>query len=559
MRHLSPFLFCCLLPVLFFATLARAEISTLDHKVADIISRHLSPVNSPAPITICRECVYDRDALRDFYQARHFLPAWSINSKIGKASRDLVDTIRQSDSHGLVPEHYHLLAIETMLATLADAPSIEQLASLDLLLTDAFLVLGSHFFKGRINPATIDPEWQVRRDNGDLPQILRLALANGNVKNALEELLPKNQIYAGLRWALARYRQIAAAGEWPSIPAGPKLVSGDNGPRVAALRRRLAAEDETITPEGDIFDGGLAAAVRGFQTRHGLDPDAVVGRNTLAALNIGVTERLHQIELNLERWRWMPRELGGRHIIVNIAGFELTLVENDKPVLPMRVVVGKPYRRTPVFSGTISTIVLNPTWEVPASIAAQDLLPKIKKDPGFLAENGYRLFRGWDSGSEEVNPATVNWRAVRDNTFPYRLRQEPGPLNALGRVKFLFPNPHDVYLHDTPSRALFSKDMRTFSSGCIRLEKPQELALHLLRGTPLADRAALDAALATGKTQTIRLSEKVQVHLLYWTAWAGDDDTVHFRGDIYGRDQLLAQAMRQPPPGAADPIAPKKS
>ncbi|MFZ5764999.1 MAG: L,D-transpeptidase family protein [Thermodesulfobacteriota bacterium] len=559
MRHLSSILFGCLLHVLFFATLAKAEISTLDHKVADIIGRHLSPASSAPPITICRECVYDRDALRDFYQARHFLPAWSTNGRTGKASRDLVDAIRQSDSHGLVPEHYHLLAIETMLATLADAPSIEQLASLDLLLTDAFLVLGSHFFKGRINPATIDPEWQVRRDNGDLTQILRLALANGNVKNALEELLPKNQIYAGLRRALARYRQMAAAGEWSAIPAGPKLASGDNGPRVAALRRRLAAEDETITPEGDIFDGGLAAAVRRFQARHGLDTDAVVGRNTLTALNIGAEERLHQIELNLERWRWLPRELGQRHIIVNIAGFELTLMENDRSVLSMRVVVGKPYRRTPVFSGAVSTIVLNPTWEVPASIAAQDLLPKIKKDPGFLAKNGYRLFRGWNSGSEEVNPATVNWRAVRDNTFPFRLRQEPGPLNALGRVKFLFPNPHDVYLHDTPSRSLFSRDMRTFSSGCIRLEKPLELAVHLLRGTPLADRKILDEALASGKTQSIRLTEKVQVHLLYWTAWADDDNTVHFRGDIYDRDRTLWQAMQQPPPAVAGQPVPKNS
>lgn len=543
--------------LIILAIPAQANISSLNEQVQEKISRQLVPAGPEGGINICRECVYDRAAVRDFYLSRQYTPAWSMDGQPGQAAADLVRTIRESAAEGLIPDHYHLRGIETMLDGLDADPSAEQLAALDLLLTDAFLVLGSHFANGRINPATIDPEWQIRRHNGNVLQSLRLALANNTIEEELRAMLPSNQIYAGLRQALTRYRELAAKGDWPRVPDGPKLQVGDTSERIIALRRRLAAENENVptTEQESYFDEKLAAVVRRFQSRHGLDPDAVVGRNTLAALNVPVSERAHQIELNLERWRWLPKDLGNRHIIVNIAAFELILVENNVPVLPMRVVVGKPYRRTPVFSGTLSSLVLNPTWEVPVSIASKDLLPKIKKDSHFLAANGYRLFRGWNSGSSEVDPATVNWHAVRDNTFPFRLRQDPGPLNALGRVKFLFPNPHDVYLHDTPSRSLFRKDMRTFSSGCIRLEKPLELAMQLLRGTPLAERESLDAALATGKTQTIRLTEKVQVHLLYWTAWVADDGIVHFRHDIYDRDLLLWKAMQQPPPRLIKQVA----
>ncbi|MFH1217211.1 MAG: L,D-transpeptidase family protein [Pseudomonadota bacterium] len=504
--------------------------------------------------------MYDQDAVRDFYLSRHFIPAWSTDGKPGNAAHDLVRTIRESGEEGLIPDHYHRTSIETLMNVMGDDPSVEQSASLDLLLTDAFLVLGSHFLNGRINPATIDPEWQTRRREGDLLQSLRRALADNNVIGELQALLPHNPIYAGLRQGLVRYREIAAKGPWPKVPEGAKLEEGDTSQRVVFLRQRLAAENDLVLPAGqeNFFDKQLAEAVRRFQARHGLDTDAVVGRNTLAALNVPVTERVRQIELNLERWRWLPQDLGQRYIIVNIAAFELTLMESNKPVLPMRVVVGRPYRRTPVFSGVINSLVLNPTWEVPTSIAAKDLLPKIKKDSHFLASNNYRLFSGWNSGAREVDPSSVNWGKVREGTFPFRLRQDPGPHNALGRVKFLFPNPHDVYLHDTPSRSLFNKDMRTFSSGCIRLEKPLDLAIQLLRGTPLADREFLDEALATGRTQTIRLIEKVQLHLLYWTAWADDVDTVHFRNDIYGRDLLLWQAMQQPPPRLVKQAAAEK-
>ena len=343
----------------------------------------------------------------------------------------------------------------------------------------------------------------------------------------------------GLEKALAQYHHLAAQGGWPQVPAGPTLHEGDMDVRIPLLRKRLIASGDLAAPTEEeyfsLFDETLREAVQRFQARHGLIADGVVGAKTLTELNVPVSERIRQLAASLERCQPLPSLLEPRHILVNIADFTLKLYEDGELRLSMPVIVGKTYRQTPVFNGRISSLVLNPAWEVPHSIATKDLLPKIKKNPGYLRKSDIRVFLGWNPGTE-IDSAGVDWTSLSPSRFPYRLRQEPGPANALGRVKFLFPNPYDVYLHDTPSRDLFQKDDRTFSSGCIRLARPLELAVYLLQGTPLGSMEALTAAIASDKTQSIPIPSPIAVYMAYMTAWVDRDGTVQFRRDIYNRD-----------------------
>ncbi len=347
-------------------------------------------------------------------------------------------------------------------------------------------------------------------------------------------------VLPALEKALGQYRQLAAKGDWPRVPAGPSLKEGEQNERIPLLRKRLAASGDLAAqaPQEDLFDPALKEAVQRFQVRHGLAGDGVVGAKTLTELNVPISERIRQLAASLERCQPLPTVLEKRHILVNIADFTLKLFEDGKPVLSMPVIVGKPYRQTPVFNGLISSLVLNPSWGVPHSIATKDLLPKIKKNPGYLSQLHLRVFQGGKSNTE-INPATVDWAALSTSRFPYRLRQAPGPSNALGRVKFLFPNPYDVYLHDTPARELFQKDSRTFSSGCIRIAKPLDLAAYLLQGTPLGSTEALTAAIAREKTQSIPIPSPIAVHIVYMTAWVDSEGVIQFRPDIYNREPAL--------------------
>lgn len=544
-----------LLSLLFFSWSPVTLAAQFDDNVREALRRRVENAALPGVLAVGSEPIYSTISLPEFYLQRHYEPAWSQAGEPRAEAFELVESIRKAVAEGLTPEHYHPRRIETLLAELAGLagqPAVGAAVDLDLLLTDAFLLLGSHYLSGRINPETIDPEWRAKRREGDMVRTLLEALAAGRIAASLQALLPAAPEYAGLRAALARYRQLAAEGGWPAVPAGRTLRPGDQAPRIAAMRERLARSGDLISNQapGDLFDEPLEEAVRQFQSRHGLAVDGVVGPATLAALNVPLATRIRQIELNLERWRWLPQELGRRYILVNIAAFQLDLVEEGRSVLEMRVVVGKPYRRTPVFSGTMTYLVLNPYWEVPPGIAARDILPEVRKDPAYLRRSGIKVLRGWGSGARELDPAAVDWARLAPGRFPYRLRQEPGPANALGRIKFMLPNPYHVYLHDTPARELFLKESRTFSSGCIRVEKPLELALHLLQGSDLGSPEALAAALGRERSKMVHLPAPLPVHLLYWTAWTREGGSVHFRPDIYGRDQRLQAALEQPPPNA---------
>ena len=534
----------------------------VDHRspaelVAERIRTRIEAAGVVMELRAAGEPVYASLVLPSFYERRLYRPAWSDEHGPTRLADDLIAALRRADLEGLRSEDYHLAGIETVLAAArTDAkrgPALvpDRWAELDLLLTDAFLVYGAHLLAGRVNPETLRPEWVSNRRTADIAVVLEAALASGNIAGTLASLDPPEVGFRRLREALAHYREVSATGGWPVIPDGSTLRLGERSGSVAALRERLRLEDDlgpVETQDAELFDEPVEQAVKKFQDRHGLTADGVVSAATRAELNVAVERRVEQLELNLERWRWLPKDLGRRHIIVNIAAFELEVVDEGAVVLAMRVVVGRPFNRTPVLSDTMRYLVLNPYWHVPSNIATTELLPKLKRDPSYLARYKLRVFPSSRLDAQEVDPATVDWSTITAAHFPFLLRQDPGPRNALGRIKFMFLNKYHIYLHDTPARPLFEETQRDFSHGCIRIQHPIELAVYLLRNDPRWNRDALLAALDDAEDRSVPLPEPMPIHLLYWTAWADQDGTIEFRRDIHDRDTPLWKALRAPAP-----------
>jgi murein L,D-transpeptidase YcbB/YkuD len=501
-------------------------------------------------LDVMGERLYTRDILRTVYRSRSFQPIWMTEHGVSEEAAQFIDWLRTVPSaHGLRPEDYHLDALVVM----QNEPT-RDLAELELMLSDAFLICASHLLEGRINPETLESEWAANRRHDDLVPLLERVGGDRSAGALLEQLLPQHADYRALVAYLAELRALHREGGWPIVDQGPTLRRADAGRRVVQLTERLRLSGDLRAPISDLFTVEVAAAVQRFQARHGLNEDGLVGRATLAALNRSVESRIDQIIVNLERWRWLPETLGDRYVLVNVAAFRLDAVERGISALHMKVVVGLPYRRTPVFSDTIRFLVLNPNWEVPPRIAVEDKLPLIKANPRYLLEEGYQLLLGSGADERVVDPLTVDWTKITRRNFPFRLRQLPGPFNPLGRVKFMFPNKFSVYLHDTPSRGLFAEDARAFSSGCIRLEAPFDLAELLLRDDPDWPRARIELAAAEDMQQTVWLPRPMPIHLLYWTAWIDPSNgSLHFSDDVYGRDAGLLRELREPPPDRVSP------
>jgi murein L,D-transpeptidase YcbB/YkuD len=381
--------------------------------------------------------------------------------------------------------------------------------------------------------------------------MLEAAIASGRIRDALDEFRPPHPEYAALRKALIDYRSNGEAAEAPPLPEKTRWERGQTGEIADWLRERLRLSgDLPPSPDEAGAEGDLQLfeGLRRFQARHGLEVDGRMGAQTLQALNVPWKERLRQVELNLERWRWLPHELGARHIRVHVPQFALSVMADGQEVLRMRVVVGRHYRRTPVFSSFLDYLVFNPDWNIPTRIAAQDILPKARKDPAYLSREKIRVFESWDRGAAEIDPASIDWNEVAAQGFRFRLKKDPGPHNDLGRVKFIFPNKFSVYLHDTPSRRLFERSMRGFSSGCIRIEKPIDLAEYVLSDSAEWSRDAVIAAMDAGTLRTVPLPRKIPIHLLYMTAGVNSEGKLQFWPDIYQRDPALDRALRKSPP-----------
>ncbi|MEX2008955.1 MAG: L,D-transpeptidase family protein [Dongiaceae bacterium] len=483
----------------------------------------------------------DLVAVRRFYAERGFQPVWVDPAGATPRAKEVVDTIGREADDGLDPADYDAAAIAERLG----AVTPEDRADLEVRLSRALVLFGNDLRAGRVVPGEIESSLFVYPQRIDAFEVLSAAFAAPDATVYIAGLAPSSPEYLRLKQALADYRALAAAGGWSRLPAGETLKPGMSGERVSLLRRRLveAGDLPPAEAESDLFDAPLEAAVTRFQRRHGLTPDGAVGRMTMAALDVPVEDRIDQMLLNMERRRWMPRDLGTRYVFVNMADFELKVVDGPKTVHDDRVVVGTPFQQTPVFSETMTYIVVNPYWNIPPSIAGKEMLPKIRKDVGYLAQNRIEVLSDWSESARPVDPATIDWSRLSARQFPYKLRQVPGADNALGRLKFMFPNRFNIYLHDTPSRALLERTVRSFSHGCIRVQHPVDLAAVLLDGADGWTKGRIEAAIATGKRQIISLPRPLPVHLTYLTAWVNKDGSVNFRDDIYGRDAILARAL----------------
>jgi murein L,D-transpeptidase YcbB/YkuD len=525
----------------------RASDSGLDL----LIKTKVTEWKNPLKTFIGREQIYSAVLIKSFYKGRNYQPAWSQDGRLMQVDT-LVRAVEEAYGDGLTPDYYHLGIIRSLVDRAKKRLSDPvHMADLDILLTDAFITLACHLSGGCVDPVTIELEWFGKRRYVDVSSVLEQALKKKQIREALRRLRPEQGSYARLRQALAQYRELSSKGEWPQVSAGPPLKKDSVSDRVVELKKRLAASGDLEAEEekkGGLFDEKLEQSVITFQKRHGLKADGIVGRVTLNALNVTLKQRVRQMELNMERLRWILGSLEQRCVIVNIADFKLHVIENGRSILSMKVVVGKRYRRTPVFTAKMTYLVINPSWSIPDSIARKEILEKIKEDPHYLAEQNIKVFRGRGSHKEGIDPERIDWAEITPDSLIYKFRQEPGPLNPLGRIKFMLPNQFDVYLHDTPSRRLFSENVRTFSHGCTRIEKPIELAEYVLRDAPGWTRKKLLDAIEKGTEQKVRIPRPLNVYFLYLTAWVDQDGTIQFRNDIYGRDDRLDEALHKKPP-----------
>ncbi len=497
------------------------------------------------------------DLVRLFYARRDHRPAWIGEKEIPPQVRPLLQSLKKAEDEGLDPSDYHLSKIEGQFASIEKSLKKkrpippETLADFDLLCTDAFLTCAGHLARGKADPETHQVVWQGTCIEESLAGLLEDALAEDRVAEALASLPPQHSFYLNLKKTLASYREMARKTKWQPVPEGLALKKGDKGKDLKEVRKRLLALGDFDRKQGkssQIFDEALEAAIRSFQSRHGLDASGILDPTTLAAINIPLEERCRQIEANLERWRWLPHDLGERFIYVNVANFELEAFEGSRKNLAMKVVVGSEAWQTPDFTSQMTHLVVNPDWTIPIPVLLKETVNYVLQDPCYFRNNRMVILRGYGEEEAEIEPASINWTKLDEKNLDFRVRQEPGPQNILGRLKFVFPNKYDIYLHDTPYQEDFAKTARAFSHGCIRAEKPVELAVWVLRGKPGWDLRQILAAIDAGDERTVKLVEPINVYFLYSTAWMEDDGTLQFRADIYERDKKLTEALGVKPP-----------
>lgn len=502
-------------------------------------SEHLRLGNQ---VVIRGEKVHCKTLLPEFYQRNVFQPAWDKSDKVA-----LLKVLSDTELDGLHPADYHYALLDSLRPVMK---SPEERAELDMLFTDAFLLYASHYLNGKVNPETVDSEWKAIRREGNAREFLENALASDQVEEVLRSLEPDFAGYAALRDALARYREVKARGGWESIPEGTTLKPGmTDSLRLPILAKRLLLTGDLSAPLDDeyVLSSAMVEAIKAYQKRNGLEVDGALGKQTVESLNVPVEVRIDQIIANMERYRWISQNLGQHYVMVNIADFSMKAYRSGQETYRESVIVGKTYRKTPVFSSKMTYIVLNPYWVVPPTILFNDILPEVQKNAGYLNTKNIKVLQGFGTSSEYIDPLTIEWSKYSKGYFPFTLRQEPGPTNALGQVKFMFPNTYNVYMHDTPSKELFQKTDRAFSSGCIRLRNPMDFAYYLLQDQPRWNKENVQKVLKEGKEQTILLKEHVGVHVLYLTSWI-DEGVVHFRKDIYARDLPLITALKQSSP-----------
>jgi L,D-transpeptidase YcbB len=482
-------------------------------------------------------------ALRKFYSQRDYQPVWIIFGQLAPQFNIALAFIAGAEDHGLERSHYQLDQLEQLFSEFTP----ENEFVLELRTTRSLLKFMRDLYRGRHTAIEMDPDWYIPQPDFDAIEFLLKSLNSDDLQESLESLVSTNPNYQHLKHALAKFRGLVARQvTWTQLPNGLLLRPGNSHPAIPLVRERIIQAYETHgsseyhlvsesdNVQNDYYDNALENAVRAFQRQHGLNADGIIGPNTVEAMNRTPAEKLQQLRINLERLRWLPRDLGKRYLLVNIAGFQLAAIENGQYMFDMRIIVGREYRSTPSFSSRITHMILNPYWNIPASIARKDLLPKQQADPTYFTSQNIRVYENYTYRTNPIDPETIDWSTIKAG-FPYALRQEPGRQNALGTIKFMLPNDYSIYLHDTPAKYLFNRDIRTFSSGCIRLEAPLQLADFALRGRISPEE--LKAKIDSGKTKQINLSEPLPVYIVYLTTWIDTNQVIHYSLDTYGRDE----------------------
>ena len=550
MRHLLfPLLFrrCLLLACLLLSMSNTFALERVDQQVvADSIrqtleAQHIPAVSGDAATNTIGKLTLAQGVIQ-FYQARNYAPAWTDAATITQ----LLHEIESLGDDGLNPEDYYLSSLREQLTQLAAGPNntsskslVEQRAEFDVLATRAYLRSLGHLFRGKVNPATLETQWNFPRNDMAVRDALEMeseGIARHTLAGVYERMRPQHIFYERARGVLRDFRAIAAAGGWPIVDADVVLKPGMSHPSIPILRKRLLGDATTSEPS-EFYDPALVAAVKKYQREQYLNADGAVGPKVLAALNTPIQTRIDQLRVNLERGRWLLHDLQGDFVLVDIAGYKVIFYKQGKIVWQSIVQVGKPARSTPSFRAKATYITFNPTWTVPPTILRKDVLPKVRKNINYLAQNNIRVF---DTGGRELDPKAIDWNRPGNVV----LRQDAGGDDAaLGKVVIRFPNPYSIFLHDTPHRDLFSNDQRAFSSGCIRVERPLELVELLFNDSEKWNRAAIDQLIASGQTKNVNLPKPVPLLLAYWTVDLLRDGEVGFKPDIYKRDEPLLKSL----------------
>jgi murein L,D-transpeptidase YcbB/YkuD len=466
------------------------------------------------------------DSAKQVYTLRQFRPAW-LAQDIGDSNTDAaLRVLENASSEGLRPEDFGVADLRRLRDSVTASAEPEVQSEFDTRLTYALVHYVSELCFGRIAPSTVNPDWPEAETKCDLSRIVNDALESNTVESLATQLSPKLPEYQRLKSSLARYREIAEHGGWQPLSSGRNELAGN-----LELLGDLSLEADAATPSPK----ALTEAVRHFQERHGLEADGRLGKKTIEALNVPVSQRIEQIEINMDRMRWIASRLESRHIRVNIPGFQLSVYDGDHSPLQMRAIVGSMENPTPILYGDLEYLVFSPYWNIPLSIATKEVLPQVQKNPAYLKRENMEVVRVKKEKVEVIDPSKIDWNKESDLSG-YQLRQKPGPTNALGLVKFIFPNPYNVYLHDTPSGNLFDRLTRTLSHGCVRVEHPADLALYLLQDQPEWTAELIEEAMHAEKEKRVPLKTHVPIYLIYWTAWTDKEGNLQFREDVYGYD-----------------------
>ncbi|WP_373498864.1 murein L,D-transpeptidase [Desulfococcus sp.] len=494
--------------------------------------------------------VTSRDlCLAAVYHYTGLLPLWVTPEGPSPKASVVLDFLINAETEGLDPKNYEIDQIAALFAERRP----HSLARLDTLLTFNLIKYIHDVSKGQIKLRDARPVLFSEAGDDDFAPLssMKKVLAAPDLGAYLASLPPAHRHYRILKGALKTYRELAEAGGWPSIPAGRKIRPGDQDARIPVVAERLSVTGD-LDPgvaqaprHAEYYGPALTHSVARFQRRHGLEPDGVIGPKTLAAMNVSASDAVKQIIINLTRWRWQEHDLGRKYLLVNIANFDLTAFDGGQEAFSFPVIVGKFQHQTPNFSDRIIYLEFNPYWNVPPSIAKNEELPNLRRDRHSLARRHIRLFSSWSPDAAEIRSTSVDWNSISPARMSgFKLRQDPGPWNALGRVKFIFPNHYDVYLHDTPTQNLFSRTQRDFSHGCIRVSDPLGLAAFVLSTAETTwTRDRVDAVIREGKNTVRRLPEPLPVHITYQTSWVDKNGIIYFNRDVYGRDQKLLQAL----------------